>query len=188
MKWIGERISLVDEKGKTTIVIRPEDRFWIKGLMGAWTAMWFTIGLTVIMSYFTFDLTKQEKIAIFVFMSFWAYYAVRVTRTFLWIMWGKELIKINETSFSYKKSIRNYGRSVPYYFENIQKMAVNFPERNSLQWAWESSPWIQGGERIEFEYRGKAVRFARKLNEKDTKLLFNAVTKRIEEQMKKRKL
>jgi hypothetical protein len=187
MKWIGNRISIVDDKGKTTIVIRPEDKIWVKSLMGSWTAMWYTIGVTVVWSYFMFELTKQEKIAVFVFMTFWAYYAIRVTRTFLWIMWGRELIKINEASFLYKKSIKSYGKAVPYYLENIQKIAVNFPERNSLQWAWESSPWIQGGERLEFEYKGKIVRFARKLNEKDAKLLFNLITKRIEDQLKKRK-
>lgn len=187
MKWIGNRISVVEDKGKTTIVIRPENKIWIKSLMGSWTAMWCTIGATVVWSYFMFELTKQEKIAVFVFMTFWAYYAVRVTRTFLWIIWGKELIKINEASFLYKKSIKNYGKAVPYYLENIQKIAVNFPETNSLQWAWESSPWIQGGERLEFEYKGKIIRFARKLNEKDSKLLFSLVTKRIEEQLKKKK-
>ena len=115
MKWIGERISFVDDKNKTTIVIYPENITWVKGAMGAWVAMWFTIGAAVVWSYFTFDLNEQEEIIIYVFMSFWAYYAVRVTRSFMWMMWGKELIKIDEVAFYYKRSIRKYGKSVPYY-------------------------------------------------------------------------
>ncbi len=187
MKWIGNRISFEDDKLKTTIVIRPEDKPLIKALMGAWVAMWLTIGTTVIWYFFNFKLSGQEEIIIYVFLSFWLYYAVRVTRGFLWLMWGRELIKIDEASFIYKRSIKGYGKAVPYYLENIRKMKVEFPEVNSFQAAWESSPWIQGGERIEFEYRDKIVRFARKLEEKEAKLLFNLVTKRIEDQLRKRK-
>jgi hypothetical protein len=64
-------------------------------------------------------------------------------------------------------------------------MAMSVPEERSIQRVWEASPWIRGGERIEFEYNGKMIRFGRKLNEKDAKLLFQLVTRRIEERMKK---
>ena len=118
-------------------------------------------------------------------MTFWVYYAVKVFRSFAWLMWGKELIKIDETALFYKKSVKKYGKSVPYYFENIQKMSLFIPRDKSLQASWEASPWVRGGERIEFEYFGKMVRLARKLNEKDAKLLFSLVTKKIEERLKK---
>jgi len=185
MKWIGERISFVDDKNKTTIVIYPENIKWVKGAMGAWVAMWFTIGAVIVWSYFTFELKNQVKIIIYIFMSFWVYYAFRVTRSFLWMMWGKELIKIDEVAFYYKRSIRNYGKSIPFYLENIKKMNLFVPEPHSFQSAWEASPWIQGGERVEFEYLGKVIRLARKLNDKDAKLLFNVVTKKVEDRKRK---
>lgn len=187
MKWIGNRISFVDEKNFTTIVIMPETKTWQKSLMGAWVAMWAAIGVTVITSYFTFNLKNQEKIAVWVFMAFWAYFAYRVARTFFWIMWGKELIKIDEVAFNYKKSIRKFGKSTPYYFENIKKMSVEMPQTGSLQYVWEASPWIYGGERLAFDYAQKVIRFGRKLSEKDAKLLFSVITKRIEDQLKRRK-
>ena len=62
--------------------------------------------------------------------------------------------------------------------------ATIHPKENSFQAVWENSPWIQNGERIEFDYIGKTIRFGKKLNEKDTKLLFNLVIKRIEEYLK----
>lgn len=185
MKWIGNRISFVDDKVRTTIVIYPESSALIKGLMGAWVAMWIVIGSTIVWSYFTFKLTEQEKIIIYVFMTFWTYYAVKVIRSYFWLMWGKELIKIDEAAFFYKRSVRKYGKSIPYYFENIKKISLHQPKEKSLQSVWEASPWVRGGERIEFEYLGKVIRFARKLDEKESKLLFNLVTKRIEERMKK---
>jgi len=120
-------------------------------------------------------------------MTFWAYYAVRVIRSFFWIMWGKELIKIDEVALYYKRSIKNYGRSIPYYFENIKKIALFQPKAKSIQSVWEASPWIRGGERMEFEYQGKMVRFGRKLEEKDSKILFNLITKKVEERVRKSK-
>jgi hypothetical protein len=103
-------------------------------------------------------------------------------------MWGKELIKVDEAAFTYKKSIKGYGRAIPYYLENINKMCVQMPEANSIQTAWESTPWIRGGERLEFEYMNQIVRFGRKIEEKEAKLLYNLINKRIEDQLKKRKV
>lgn len=185
MKWIGERISFVDDKKLTTIVIYPESIGWIKAIMGAWVGMWFTIGATVLWSFFTFKLTDQELIVLFVFMTFWLYYAVRVTRSFLWLLWGKELIKIDEVSLTYKRSIKSYGRANSYYLENISKLRLFHPKERSLQSSWEASPWIRGGERLEFDYLRNVVRFGRKLNENDSKLLFKFITKKIDDRLKK---
>lgn len=187
MKWIGERISFVEDKSKTTVVITPQDITWVKMLMGAWVFMWFTIGVSMTLWYFSGSPTQQETIAVLVFMSFWTYFAIRVTRSWFWLMWGKELIKIDEVSMTYKRSVRKFGKAIPYYLENITKMRLSQPKENSFQAAWEKSPWIVGGERIEFDYMGKTVRFGRKLNQKDAELLFKYLTKRIEQQVRKNK-
>ncbi len=184
MKWIGQRISFIEDKKRTTIVIYPQEASWVKGLMGAWFAMWIMIGAIIIWSYFTFNLSSKENVILFVFMFFWAYYAIKVSRAFFWLLWGKELIKIDEAALHYKKSIRNYGRSHPYFFENIKKIAVFQSKEKSFQSVWENSPWIRGGERIDFEYQGRIIRFARKLEEKEAKLLFQLITKKIEERLK----
>ncbi len=186
MKWIGERISFVDDKKRTTIVIYPENVGWQKALMGAWFFMWLTIGATMFWSL-TLKLTEQEKIIVFVFLVFWGYYAIRVGRAFLWMMFGKEKLKIDETAFTLKNTIKNYGKATPYFIENIKKIRIQLPKENSIQAVWESSFWIRGGERLEFDYLGKTIRFGRKLEEKEVKLLFNLITKRIEEQLKGKK-
>ncbi len=185
MKWIGKRISFVDDKDKATIVVYPQDISWLKAVMGAWVGMWLAIGATVIWSFFTFELSQQETIILIVFLTFWAYYAFRVTKSFFWLMWGKELIKIDEVSLTYKRSIRGYGKAVPYYLENISKIRVFQPKERSIQSAWEKSPWIKGGERIEFDYMGKVIRFGYKLEEKETKQLFKFITKKMDDRLKK---
>ncbi len=185
MKLIGERISFNNTKEKFTVVIEPEKNGLVNSLMGAWLSMWLTIGVIVIWSLSELKLKEQEQIILYVFLVFWFYYAFRVSRSFLWLLFGKELVKIDEVSLTIKKSIKNYGQSIPYYFENIKNIKFELPESNSIQSLWESSPWINGGERLHFEYFDKVVRFGRKLNEKESQISFNLIAKQIKERSKK---
>ena len=100
---------------------------------------------------------------------------------------GRELLKLDETALSYKRSIKSYGKSSVYYYENIAKMEVHQPKEKSIQAVWEQSPWVKGGERIDFQYFGKTIRFGRKINKKDTELLFKLITKRIDDRLRKLK-
>jgi hypothetical protein len=185
MKWIGNRISFVDDKSKTTIVIHPKDIGWLKTLMGAWVSMWLTLGAIVIWASFTFTLTEQESIIIIIFIGFWVYFAFKVMKSWFWLMWGKELIQIDEVNLKYKKSIRKYGKSKSFLLENINKMSMHKIEEKSFQAAWEKSPWVIGGERLEFDYQGKVVKVGRKLEQKDAEILFKLLTKRVDTQVRK---
>ena len=101
-------------------------------------------------------------------------------------MWyGKEKMKIDEVGLHIKKSIINYGKSVVYYHENIEQISLIYPEPNSLQSVWESSPWINGGERFQFVYREKTVKFGKKIDQKDANVLLNLLLKRSREFIKK---
>jgi hypothetical protein len=185
MKWIGSRISFVDHSNKTTIVIEPEKNFWINMMMGAWLAMWYVVGFTLIWAFYTLILSQQEQIIVIVSLVFWLYYASRVTKSFLWLQYGKEKIKMDEVGIHIKKSIANYGKSIIYYHENIKQISIIFPEPNSIQSVWESSPWINGGERIYFDYLSKQIRFGKKINQKDATILLNVLIKRSRQFIKK---
>lgn len=187
MKWIGERISFHEDKQRATFIVYPEKKALISALMGAWCAMWLAIGVTMIWSLFNLKMTQQENIISLVFMVFWFYYAQRVGRSFLWILYGKEMLKINEVGLVVKIATGSYGKAKEYFHENITKMQLHHPKENSLQAVWENSPWVAGGERIEFEYKGKLIRFGRKLSEKDAKTLFQMIVKRVESQARKSK-
>ena len=185
MKWIGKRISFIDNKNKTTIIVYPKKNNLVNALMGSWIAMWISIGFIIMWSFITFDFSEQEKIVLIVFMSFWLYFAVKVFRAFLWLIWGKELIKINEVSVSYKKSIRGYGRASIYYIENISKIRLSNIEQSLIESVWDKSPWIKGRYSIEFDYKGKIICFGRKIQSKDAKLLFRLFVKCVNEKVKK---
>lgn len=188
MKWIGQRISFITDKEKTTIVISPEKSIWVTAGMGAWLGMWLTVGIIFIMYLFEPSLTRDEKLLLIVITVLWAYFFVTVTKQFLWLLWGKEMLKLNHKGLAYKKDIRGYGKSILYYFDNMGKIEMYVPKGGSFQEAWEKTPWTKGNGIIQFEYFRKYIRFGQKVSPKDAKLLFQLIiSKRNEyEKMAKR--
>jgi hypothetical protein len=137
--------------------------------------MWFVIGVLVISSFYMFDLKNQEKIILWIFLSFWVFYFFRIGRTFLWIHYGQELIKLGEFSVDYKRSIFKYGKAHIIFHENISGFSSHFPKENSFEAVWESSPWISGGERIFLETKLKTYKIGRKLTVQETHSLIDTM-------------
>lgn len=185
MKWIGKRVSFLEQKNITTLVIYPEHTTWKSMLLYAWFSMWTTIGIFVIFEFFK-DYEREEKLILLVFLAFWLYFFVRIGRAVLWQAKGKELMKFNEIAIVYKRSIFGYGRAHEYFYENLRKIKLFEPKSNSFEEFFQNSYFILGGERMVFEYKGKEVKFARKLNERDAKLLFQWLTKEIEKRMRRK--
>lgn len=185
MKWIGKRISFVDKKEYLTFVIYPPDIGIKLPVIFTWTLVWYIIGATVLSQLFL-DYQEKEKIVMIIFLSFWLYYAVRVTRTLLYLKWGREYIKLDKTALRIKNATGKYGKANQYFLENITKFSILELKENSFQAIYEDSPWVRGTNKMQFEYLGKTVSFGRKLPEKDAKLLFNLMTKRIEQFLRKK--
>lgn len=176
MKWIGQRISFVSDKEKTTIVISPDKNFWVNAGMGAWLAMWLTVGIIFIFYLFEPTVTRDEKTLLFVISVLWGYYFFIVSKQFFWLLWGKEMLKLTPRGLVYKKDIKGYGKSTLYYFDNMGEIEINAPKSGSFQETWEKTPWTKGGGTIQFEYYRKFIRFGMKLNAKDVKLLFQLIS------------
>ena len=179
MKWIGQRISFVDKKEYLTIVIYPPKIGFKRILIFAWTLMWYAVGALVFSQLFE-DYSEKERVYIIVFLSFWAYYAVRVTRTLLYLYFSREYIKLDETALRIKRATGKYGVVKQYFIENVTKFHVSELKERSFQAIYEDSPWVRGTDKIQFEYLGKNVSFGRKLNEKDAELLFKLLVKKID--------
>ena len=114
MKWIGNRISIVENKDTTTLVIYPEQSTWKSILLYSWFSMWTTIGVLVTLQFFE-NYTREEKLILFVFMVFWTYFFVRIGRSVLWQAKGKELMKLNDQAFVLKKSLFGYGKANDFF-------------------------------------------------------------------------
>jgi hypothetical protein len=185
MKWIGKRISVVDQKDALSFVIYPENIGWKIYILAAWLLLWISIGVYVTSQLFG-GYNQSEKIALAIFMAFWFYFFVRVGRTFLYLTLGREFIKMDKTVLRLKTGIKTYGKTNQFFLENIAKLRKVELKENSYQSVFENSVWVRGTNKIEFEYMGKVYSFGRKLNDKDTQLLFNYIAKRISQHIKKK--
>lgn len=186
MKWIGERISFVDTKEKATFVIYPPKIGWKIYVMYVWSALWILVGVAVISQLFL-DYTEKEKITLIIFLSFWLYFAVRVIRALIFLITSREFILIDDNGLHIKKATGKFGKSKRYFLENISKMRIPEVKENSFQAVYDSSPWVRGSDAIMFDYLGKTISFGRKLTEKDAKLLFNILVKKIDSAVRKKK-
>lgn len=181
MKWIGERISYQDHKKPfTTLIITPERVGWKDALMTAWLLMWTTIGIYIFYELIAIDHQRDEKLTLFIYVSFWTYFEYRVLKAFLWLRFGKENIKIDPEYVWVKKSIGKYGKAKSYLIDNVKNISVRTPSEKSIAHQFEKSYWVVGGERILFDYLGKIIHFGRKLDEKDAKLLAKFLEKRVQ--------
>jgi len=185
MKWIGDRVSFKDHKDSVTFVIYPPQVGMKRTVVLIWFILWILIGGYVTTQFF-YDYSDKEKIALFVFMAFWLYFAVRVLKTLLYLFKGREYIKVDQTALRVKKATGQYGKAKQYFLENLSKLKVVEMNSRSFQKVFEDSAWVKGTDRIQFEYMGKHYSFGRKLNEKDAKLMFQIITKRIDKFLKKK--
>lgn len=186
MKWIGNRITFVDKNDSISFVIYPPKLGWKKHLVLVWFALFFGVGVYV-SSRFFLDFSKEEKLALFIFMAFWLYFTVRVLRTILYLYFGREYIKLDKTTLRIKAATGEYGKSRQFFIENISKLKLDTLKDTSIQKVYDDSPWVKGTNRISFEYYEKKYAFGRKLENKDAEMMYKTLTRRIEKFLKSKK-
>lgn len=179
MKWIGKRISFSDKKDTISFIIYPPKLGRKKGLLITWFLLWLLIGVYVTSQMFK-DYNNEEKLALFIFMAFWLYFAIRVFRTMLYLFFGREYIKVDKNALRIKRSIGSYGTTKQYFIENITMFSMIAIKENSIQKVYDDSVWVRGSNRIQFEFFQKRISFGRKLDDQDAKMMFQILTKRLE--------
>ena len=197
-KLIGERISTYTQKEYTSIIIYPKRTRWKEALLFAWVMAFSIVGFYMIFLLFggietidntglegnPEDLLRNQKIYVGVYVAFWLYFEYKIVRGLLWVVFGKELIKVTSDSLMIKNSILSYGKSNSYFFENMKGLDLVKHERLSFGFDYENAFWRKGTNSIIFEYRGKTVSFGRKLDEKDSNLLFRFLLDRVKKHSK----
>lgn len=186
MKWIGNRITFVDNQDSVSFVIYPPKLGWKKHLVLAWFVLFFGIGVYISTRFFL-DFSKEEKLVLFIFMAFWLYFTIRVFRTLLYLYFGREYIKLDKTSLRVKTATGEYGKAKQFFIENVSKFKMESLKDSSFQKVYDDSPWVKGTPRINFEYYEKKYSFGRKLENKDAEMLYKILTKRIEKFIRAKK-
>jgi len=200
-KWIGDRISTFTNKDYTSIIIYPKRERWKEALLLAWVIGFTFVGFYMIyLLLFGLDLIdnsalngdpqevlRNQKIYVTVFIGFWVYFEYKVVYGLLWLLFGKELIRIDSEKLSLKNSIFSFGKAKKYFNDNIKKIELIEQKPFSFGFDYENAFWRKGTDSLLFEYLNKTIPFGKKLNEKEANLLMRFMVDRVKKYSKSKK-
>lgn len=184
MKWLNKQVSMLKEKDVLSFVIVPQMKKWEEALLVAWITMWYVCGGVIAYNFYTLD--KEQKLFVFVFFIFWAYYAYKITRIFFWKKKGAELIRVKEGELQYKQSIWKFGKLKRYPVANIEKIETTpAPEKGFLANIENSFFWTMGTPTLLIQYKGKYLKLAYIANKEVQEQVFNLLKDRFGKELKK---
>lgn len=166
IEYISTRISYRKHDDVTTLIISPRLQGIQEALLTAWLFCWTACGIIFIWQMFG-EYAREQKLYLFIFISFWGYYEYRVGYTWLWKKYGMELIKFDTEAMHYKRSLKKYGKVYKFYYENINSIKPAEIKPNSFGTVLENSFWVIGGEKISFQYLNNEVKIGIQLNEQE---------------------
>ena len=192
-KMIGDRISVLDERKLCSIIIYPKRVLWKESILFVWLLAFSIIGVYVLYLLFfgmdTIDnslfegdkeeILKGQKIYLLVFAGFWMYFEYKVLKGFLWLVRGKELIRITKEEISIKNDIFGYGKAKKYFTENTTNFELVEHKTVSFGFDYENAFWRQGTDSLIFDINKKSISFAKKIPEKEANLLMRLMKDRI---------
>ncbi len=183
-RTIGQAIRYWWDANGLKVVVRQAYPRWKESALAAWwVALTFCFGFFIV-QFFTVG-AGQERLGLFIFLSFLAYYDFRIGKALLWRKYGKELIWTEGDRLYIKRDIRGYGKARRYFVDNIKHLNPIAYGETSFRKHMESSFWVVGGETVRFWYHGKAVEVGRQLTEEEARELAELLNKELRERQKK---
>lgn len=116
------------------------------------------------------------KILAFLWLVFWLFAGGYVTFMLLWVLAGKEEVRVHRETLYIDKVVYNTGSKRTYAITRISNMRV----RSDNEWDFYETDlyrkyWGKKGGRIEFTYGPTVVRLARSLSEAEGREFINAL-------------
>ena len=178
MEYIGKRISIKRAENEVSIVILSTADKTKKIILFIWFILWSLSGIIILTQYFLMK-DSQTKVAIIVWLGFWAYFEYMTFRAVMWRNYGMEKIKLKERQLFYKRDVAGKGKVKVYEFDFIKDLSVVEQKENSFFENLNNSYWVIAGERITFDYYGKEIKLGIQLDESDAKALHKLIKAKI---------
>lgn len=166
LKEIGKRCSLLIKDSVFSLVILPTDDKRKTNLLFLWLMAWTISGIIIIVNYFTLK-QQDAKLFVIIWLGFWAYFEFKITKVFMWKRFGKEKLWIKNGTLYYQQDINGRGKINEYDLNLVSDVALIPVEEKSFIDSFNQTFWVKGGERLEFFYQGKQIRFAMQLSDDD---------------------
>lgn len=174
---IGERITLSQKDSELVIKILGTIETWMNHALLGWIIMWTLMGAYVAYFAFSGKATDDQFWFLLTYLAFWVYFEAKAVYSWLFRVYGFELVKITSTELVLKKSLFTYGKVLRFNRENIKNVHQADPFQKSVVTAFNKSFWVMGNEQVLFESIGQTYGFGMHLNEKDAGQLMAVVKK-----------
>lgn len=181
MKLIGDRVSYKVHEDYSTIVISTNIDKWKETLLLTWLVGWTICGSVFFYFLFVGDFVKEEKLMLLVMCIFWLFFEIRIGKVYLWRKSGMEFIKIDKDIMTIKKSIKGFGKAIPYQLGRIKDVQGLELNPKGFSKTMNDSFWVIGQGTVRFFYNEKEVRFGAQLGTKDAEKLARAIKKFVRE-------
>lgn len=171
IKYISKRVSFCEKPDEITVVILANGTKAKFNVLTVWLGLFIVCGLVLFSQLFVPGYDGYTKIGIFAFTCFWAYFIYKVGYIWFWRKDGREFIRIHDGKLSLKRAIKTYGKSYDFLIGNISQMKRRVMNQKSFGSELENSFWVMGGEKLQFDYLGREIRFGLQLTEEEAKKL-----------------
>lgn len=170
MKNIGKNILYTEDKNELYIEIKPTYDKNKYNLALIWFIAWSFCGVAVIAQFF-FDMDRNQKLFLVIFLVFWAYFEYQVMQALRWRKSGQEKIKIKEGKLHYVKEISGRGLEKIYEEKTLSPFTYQADANEGFFNVLNQSSWMPGNEVIEFKAGDRKRRLGIQLNKNDAEVL-----------------
>lgn len=178
MKQIGERISY--QMGADDLVV------YIKGsskkdktkilYLKIWVVLWTILGAVMFAGLFM-NFSRDEKLFIFIYLFFWAYFEYKIAYAYYFRQYGTEVLYLQNDRLHVRRDIltkkgkdKKYDLTEKNPFRKVQ-------EKNSFVANYYNSFWVVTGGTIAFGEKRKEQRIGTLLNDEDALKLTGLLNK-----------
>ena len=178
MEYIGKRISIKRKEEEVSIVILSTVDKFKRILLFCWFFLWTLCGVIVLTQFFLIP-DEKTKVALMVWMGFWAYFEYKIFNAYLWRKFGVEKIKLREHKLFYKRDVAGRGKIKVFEFDFIKDLRMIERKDNSFFDNLNHSYWVVAGECIAFDYYGKEIKLALQIDEQEAADLYKVLRREI---------
>jgi len=168
---IGDRILFEQDDDTLKVTIEQGIPAGQMSLLSIWLLLWLSLEV-VVLYFWTQEPTQGNAgIGYAIYSAFWAFFAFRIGKVWMWRRRGKELIVVNRKGMSIALAFGQRG--LPDFFAhgryNTPKRIQENPQQ--ILRTFEKAFWSLGGETLQFDAGKRTMVMGKQLSEKDANAL-----------------
>ena len=173
---IGDRILFEQDDDTLKVTIEQGIPAGQMSLLSIWLLLWLSLEV-VVLYFWTQEPTQGNAgIGYSIYSAFWAFFAFRIGKVWMWRRRGKELIVVNRKGMSIALAFGQRG--LPDFFAHGRYSAPKRIQENPQQIlrTFEKAFWSLGGETLQFDSGKRTMVMGKQLSEKDASALLKMMT------------